>query len=143
MINAGLDILVVDDDDLTVEMVERSVARITAGNSALRFCFHAANDGTQALEMLRDNSVNRPNIILLDLNMPRMNGFEFLDEIRKDRKLSDSVIFVITTSDSDYDRVRAYREHVAGYIVKSFVGPQFNRVANLISTYNSAIRLPE
>jgi len=57
-------------------------------------------------------------VILLDLNLPRMNGIEFLDELRRDEKVKDSVVFVLTTSNRDYDRVVTSSKYVAGYLVK-------------------------
>jgi CheY-like chemotaxis protein len=86
--------------------------------------------------------VPRPRVTLLDLNMPRMNGFEFLQHLRADPDLCDDVVFVLTTSDADTDRVRAYHEHIAGYMVKAAVGPQFSRLAQLLELYHRAIRLP-
>ncbi len=86
--------------------------------------------------------MSRPFIVLLDLNMPRMNGFEFLAAIRQDAQLRDSVIFVLTTSDSDADRSRAYQELIAGYMVKSAVGPQFSKLAGLLNEFSRVVKLP-
>lgn len=86
--------------------------------------------------------IARPYLILLDLNMPRMNGFEFLEAIRNDPRHKDSVIFVLTTSDADTDRSRAYHEQVAGYMIKSQVGPQFTRLATLLNDYGKTVSLP-
>ncbi|WP_141289365.1 response regulator, partial [Ideonella azotifigens] len=80
--------------------------------------------------------------VLLDLNMPRMDGFEFLQQLRADPALCDEVVFVLTTSDADADRVRAYHENVAGYMVKALVGPQFAKLAQLLVSYRLAVRLP-
>ncbi|HET8704891.1 MAG TPA: response regulator, partial [Pseudomonadales bacterium] len=86
--------------------------------------------------------IKRPYMVLLDLNMPRMNGFEFLENVRADQRLSDTVIFVLTTSDADTDRTRAYHENIAGYMVKSSVGPQFKHLISLLDTYQHSIQLP-
>jgi CheY-like chemotaxis protein len=86
--------------------------------------------------------VPRPRVILLDLNMPRMNGFEFLQALRADEALTDDIVFVLTTSDADTDRSRAYRQHVAGYMVKAEVGPQFSRLAQLLMDYQAGVRWP-
>jgi CheY-like chemotaxis protein len=71
-----------------------------------------------------------------------MNGFEFLIELRGDKGLERSVVFVLTTSDSDSDRSRAYLQHIAGYMVKASVGPQLAKLARLIGDYRGAVRLP-
>jgi len=141
MTSEKLRLLVIDDDDVAAEAIERSLRK--HGISApISF---AAN-GAEALELLRATGIggaNRvPLIALLDLNMPRMNGFEFLREVRSDPALSSLVVFVLTTSDADLDRTRAYQEHVAGYMVKSAVGPQFRRLASLLEQYAQAVVLP-
>ena len=106
-----------------------------------------AEDGLEALDILRGRSpekrISYPYIILLDLNMPRMNGFEFLPELRDDQALLSAVVFVLTTSDAPSDRERAYRENIAGYMVKAAVGPQFSRLANFLDEYRASVLLPE
>ncbi len=96
--------------------------------------------------MLREQDAQRkaprPRLILLDLNMPRMNGFEFLEAARADPRLKDEVIFVLTTSSADSDRSRAYDDNVAGYMVKSAVGPQFAKLTQLLDGYRRAVQLP-
>jgi CheY-like chemotaxis protein len=135
-----IDLLVIDDDDVTGEMVMRALR-----GAATDFNIIEARDGLEGLEILRGHhgpKVRRPYLILLDLNMPRMNGFEFLEEVRRDPDLSPSVIFILTTSDSDRDLLRAYDEHVAGYMVKSSIGPQFARLSALLGDYARTVRLP-
>jgi CheY-like chemotaxis protein len=113
----------------------------------MHFPITTAQDGREALDILRNRhatlSIKRPFVVLLDLNMPRMNGFEFLEEVRADEELKASVIFILTTSDSDADRSRAYNDNIAGYMVKSAVGPQFSKLASLLQNYEAAVRLPE
>lgn len=136
-----VNILLIDDDDVAAESVVRSLRKHTVD-----FPVTLARDGIEALEILRkthpDLSIEKPYIILLDLNMPRMNGFEFLQEIRNDKQLHDSVIFVLTTSDFDSDKARAYNENIAGYMVKSAVGPQFTKLAVLLDNYRNTVALP-
>ena len=74
--------------------------------------------------------------------MPVMNGFEFLEELRSDQKIRDSVIFVMTTSNSEIDRARTYEKNVAGYIVKSNVGPSFKKAVELLDNYWTTVTLP-
>lgn len=136
-----VNILLVDDDDVAAESVVRSLRK-----HAMDFPVTLARDGIEALEILRGThpnlSIEKPYLILLDLNMPRMNGFEFLQEIRSDKQLHDSIVFVLTTSDFDSDKSRAYHENVAGYMIKSTVGPQFVKLAALLDNYRSTVALP-
>jgi CheY-like chemotaxis protein len=141
MTEKTIDVLVIDDDDITAEMVQRALRKLGG-----MFTVVAAHDGREGLEILRGSSkqtIKRPCVILLDLNMPRMNGFEFLEAIRNDTAHKDNVIFVLTTSDADTDRSRAYHEQVAGYMIKSQVGPQFARLATLLQDYGNTVSLPD
>lgn len=137
----ALTILLAEDDDVAAESVARSLRK-----AGLPFPLVWAEDGAQALAALRGEDparpVPRPRVVLLDLNMPRMNGFEFLEALRADPVLCDDVVFVLTTSDDDTDRMRAYHAHIAGYMVKAAVGPQFSRLAQLLGLYQHSIRLP-
>ena len=136
-----LNVLLIEDDDVEAEAVLRSVRK-----HGLNMPIVIAGDGQEALDVLRDqhpqHSLARPYVILLDLNMPRMNGFEFLSELRADSDLSHSVVFVLTTSDNEIDKSRAYQDHVAGYMVKSTIGPQFRKLAQLLEDYREAVELP-
>ena len=141
MNNSELNILLVDDDDVAAESVVRSLRK-----NHHDYSITLAQDGVEALEILRQQhpqlSVEKPYLILLDLNMPRMNGFEFLHELRADRELHESVVFVLTTSNAESDKAQAYRENIAGYMVKSMVGPQFTKLAGLLGEYVAAVQLP-
>jgi len=110
-------VLIVEDDEVDVELVTRGLKK-----RSLPFGVHAMTDGSRALEFLRQELTpdqRQRLIILLDLNMPRMNGHEFLAELRRDETLRNSIVFVLTTSSLDADRSNAYRNNVAGYFVKS------------------------
>lgn len=137
----SLHVLLVEDDDVAAESVMRSLQR-----AGITCPVTWAEDGQAALDVLRgripERRAPRPRLILLDLNMPRMNGFEFLEAVRADPKLKDEVIFVLTTSSADTDRSRAYNENVAGYMVKSAVGPQFAKLTHLLDGYRRAVQLP-
>ncbi|MEP6548397.1 MAG: response regulator [Gammaproteobacteria bacterium] len=134
-------ILLVDDDDVAAEAVVRGLAK-----NALHCPICIADDGSVALQILRGthptSRIARPFLVLLDLNMPRMNGFEFLRELRMDKDLRSTVVFVLTTSGSDAERARAYEENIAGYIMKSAVGPQLSGLARFLTEYRAAIMLP-
>lgn len=104
-----------------------------------------AGDGIEALEVLRGDKgppLPRPYLILLDLQMPRMNGIEFLEAIRKDPEHGTAVVFVLTTSNADKDRTAAYREHVAGYLVKSTMGQDFIHMVTMLEAYWRIVELP-
>ena len=137
---ADLSVFLIDDDDVACESVIRSFKK-----NNISFPIVTAGDGVEALEILRgqhpDKQFTGPIIILLDLNMPRMNGFEFLQELRDDPALASNVVFVLTTSNDDNDRTRAYAEQIAGYMVKSSVGPQFSKLAHLLVSYKSSVIL--
>jgi DNA-binding NarL/FixJ family response regulator len=96
----------------------------------------------EALEILRNGEVPHPYIILLDINMPRMNGLEFLEALRADPELTHAVVFVLTTSKSDEDIIAAYREHVAGYLLKQRMDSDFMQVVSLLDHYWRVIELP-
>lgn len=136
-----MNILLVEDDDVAAESVQRGLER-----SGVNFPVTVAIDGLDALDILRGRHatarIAKPYIVLLDLNMPRMNGFEFLQELRHDDRLKESIIFVLTTSDSDSDRSKAYHENIAGYMVKSAVGPQFSKLVHLLKDYYDSVSFP-
>jgi len=137
-----LNVLLVEDDDVAAEAVVRGLRRHAPGCPVT-----VAEDGFVALQILRGqhdtHRIGKPQIVLLDLNMPRMNGFEFLKELRADPDLCGTVVFVLTTSDIQADRVRAYQGSIAGYIVKSGVGPQCSGLARFLTEYRETVRLPE
>lgn len=134
-------ILLVEDDDVAAESVVRSLQK-----HGCNYPVVWAEDGQAALDILRSEDalrvVPRPRVILLDLNMPRMDGFEFLQQIRSDPALKSDVVFILTTSNTDSDRKRAYHQCIAGYMVKSAVGPQFVKLVSLLNSYQEAVRLP-
>ena len=134
-------VLLVDDDDVDVKAVRRAFRKAKIANP-----MQVARDGVEALAMLRGEeghtALSRPYIIILDLNMPRMDGREFLTELRKDPIHHDAVVFVLTTSQADEDRAASYDKNVAGYIVKSDVGEGFLNVTNLLDCYWRVVLLP-
>ena len=135
-------LLMVEDDDLDATAITRAFKKLRIANPLIR-----AKDGVEALEYLRGENgrtkIAKPYMILLDLNMPRMDGIEFLAEMRKDSTLSNSVIIVLTTSAADKDKVAAYDNHVAGYVIKSDLGSSFLEVIQLIDCYWKIVSLPE
>lgn len=130
-------VLLVEDDDVDAMAIERSFTKARVGNPIVR-----ASNGLEALALLRDNKITLPYIILLDLNMPRMNGLEFLTELRNDPTISDSIVFVLTTSDKDEDIVSSYKKNVAGYFVKNEAGSGFSNVVAMLEGYWKIALLP-
>jgi CheY-like chemotaxis protein len=134
-------VLLVDDDDVDVMGVKRAFKKAKIANP-----LRIARDGVEALSILRGSDgfdpMPRPYIIVLDLNMPRMDGLEFLGELRKDPAHRDAVVFVLTTSKADEDRAASYDKNVAGYIVKSDVGEGFLNVTALLDSYWRVVLLP-
>ena len=124
-------ILLVDDDQIDVMNVRRAFERGKIDNPL----FHAY-DGLAALEMLRDGTVPpERRLVLLDLNMPRMNGIEFLRELRADPELRSTSVVVLTTSDEERDRLEAYGFNVAGYLVKPVRFVAFVELMTMLSRY--------
>ena len=136
-----LNLLLVEDDDVAAEAVIRGLQK-----HAMHCPVIPAEDGAVALHILRGKDsarqIAKPFLVLLDLNMPRMNGFEFLRELRADNDLRGTVVFVLTTPGAETDRARAYNESIAGYMVKSAIGPQFSGLARFLTEYRWAIQLP-
>jgi len=111
-------ILHVEDDSVDAMVVQRAFKK-----NNIPYKLVQAIDGTDAWDMLRGTNGKEklnppPRYILLDINMPKMNGLEFLKELRNDSEFSNLTVFVLTTSNDDHDRAEAYKYHVAGYILK-------------------------
>ncbi|MDO7083379.1 response regulator [Pseudocolwellia sp. AS88] len=131
-------LLLVEDDDIDAMMIKRNFLKQRISNEIVR-----AYDGIEALELLKSNKISRPLIILLDLQMPRMGGIEFLKALRADDELSDIVVFVLTTSESEEDMISSYRQQIAGYFVKGKSGEQFLDIINVLDSYWKVVRLPK
>lgn len=108
-----VNILLVEDDEVDVMNVKRAFLKNNIKNPLF-----IAGNGVEALEMLDNSIVPLPRIIILDINMPKMNGIEFLKIVRETEKLKNISVFVMTTSNEDSDKIKAYDLNVAGYILK-------------------------
>ena len=136
-----INILLVEDDDGDAKAVVRAFAKAKIANR-----IHRVVDGISALEFLRDAERVKtvsPLIVLVDINMPRMNGHEMVSRIREDSTLHQHVIFMLTTSKSSDDRATAYNNNVAGYIVKEKAGQDFLTLVNTLDAYWRLVELPE
>jgi CheY-like chemotaxis protein len=106
-------ILLIEDDELDVISVQRTLKKLDTA-----YILHNAYNGKEALEMLAGDNAITPDVILLDLNMPKMNGIEFLKIIRQDAKYKHIKVFVMTTSAENSDRALTEQLGIAGYIIK-------------------------
>jgi CheY-like chemotaxis protein len=132
-----LNIILVEDDDVDVMNVRRAFdkAQITAN-------LHVARDGLEGLQLLRSGSVpSERRLVLLDINMPRMNGIEMLQELRGDAALRSIPVVVLTTSNDERDRTDAYRYHVAGYLLKPVTFPAFVELMTLLVQYWTKVEM--
>ena len=133
-----LHILLVDDDDVDVMTVQRAFERSRITNP-----LHVASNGLAGLEKLRDGSIaSYRRLVLLDLNMPKMNGIEFLRELRADPQLRTTSVVVLTTSDEERDKVEAYELGVAGYLVKPVTFVDFVELMATLNKYWTLVEMP-
>ena len=133
-------ILLVEDDEVDVMNVKRAFKKNNISNRLV-----VASNGIEALEVLRSAGPEnqRPRIVLLDLNMPRMGGIEFLKEIRQDPDLSSLSVFVMTTSNEDSDKIEAFNLNVAGYILKPLSMDRFIAAVSTQNSYWTLCEFPE
>ena len=131
-------ILLVEDDEVDRITVQRALREIRVTNQ-----LQIAGNGEEALEILKDANRERPGIILLDLNMPRMNGVEFLRVIKSDGELKRIPVIVLTSSREEQDRVESFNLSVAGYMIKPVDYRQFVEVVRAIDLYWTLSELPE
>ena len=129
-------ILLVEDDEVDVKALKWAFDKLKVANPLV-----IARDGTEALEMLKE--FPRPYLIITDINMPRMNGIELLRNIRKSSELRDSIVFVLTTSNDEQDKIDAYDLNVAGYMLKTDMGTSFSRAISLIDNYWKVVEFPD
>jgi len=138
MDDRALNILLVDDDEVDILNVKRAFAKANIGNPMF-----VAHNGIEALELLRSDQIPpRRRLVLLDINMPRMNGIEFLREIRKDPDLHQLCVVVLTTSNEDRDRIEMYQLNVAGYLVKPVTFVNFVDVMATLNKYWTVMEMP-
>jgi len=134
-------ILLVEDDDVDATTVVRGLTRADIRNPILR-----ARDGIEAMEMLLGSNGKQkllpPYLLLVDIRMPRLDGLGLVRRIRSNPMLQRTIIFILTTSDSDRDRAEAYDTHIAGYIVKSHAPDQFHGLARMLDYYLTIVTPP-
>ncbi|MCO6384330.1 MAG: response regulator [Vannielia sp.] len=136
-----LNIILIEDDDGDAKAVRRALAKSRIANP-----IHRLRDGIEALGFLRGEAETAPPehfLILLDINMPRMNGHEFMAELRKDARLNRAVVFMLSTSEDETDIARAYDNNVAGYILKGNAGLDFLRLIDTVEHFWRLVILPD
>ncbi len=130
-------ILLVEDDSVDVMTVKRALKDLNIKNQLV----NTAN-GEEALEYLKNNGNKKPCIILLDLNMPKMNGIEFLQVVKTDDTLKKIPVIVLTTSSQEQDIVESFKLSVAGYVIKSVDYAEFTEAISTINLYWTLSKLP-
>ncbi|MGB7605902.1 MAG: response regulator [Lutisporaceae bacterium] len=130
-------ILLVEDDYVDVLTVKRALHEINLQNDIV-----VAGNGEEALEYLDNPKNERPSIILLDLNMPRMNGIEFLQKVKNIDKHKIIPVIVLTTSSQEKDRMESFKSSVAGYMTKPVIYSEFVEVMKTIDKYWTCSDMP-
>ncbi len=134
----AVSILLVEDDEIDVEALGRALRQ-----AGVKSALHSACDGVEALAMLRGTGGHKklaqPCLILLDINVPRMSGVQFLKELRGDEALKRSVVFILTTSGRGSDRLLAYEHNVAGYFLKE----NLKLLAGILHAYCQGNEFPD
>ena len=131
-----INILLVEDDEVDILNVERAFKKNNITNP-----LYVAGNGLEALDMLRGFNRQPPvipahrRLVLLDLNMPRMNGIEFLQALRADPILKPIPVVVLTTSEEEQDRVEACQLNVAGYMLKPVQFSEFVEMMAVLNKY--------
>ena len=133
-------LILVEDDEVDAELVLRMLRKSGIGAPVTHF-----RDGQEALQALhgpqRQWLMTRPLIILLDLSMPRVDGLEFLDQLRSDPHLHGAIVFVLTQSTRREDVQAAYDRQVAGYMLKTNLGENYSLLPHLLVTYCRLVAL--
>jgi CheY-like chemotaxis protein len=136
-----VNILLVEDDRIDAKAFLRAMEAVRINNPVT-----VAKDGVEAWEALTGcnggEPFPRPNIVVMDINMPRMSGLELLRRIRADKSLRDLVVFVLTTSNDDQDKFEAYNLNVAGYMLKSDMANSFVKAVEMIDRFWRVVELP-
>ena len=129
-------ILIVEDDRVDAMTIKRAMKEIKLVNEIVW-----AENGEEGLTYLKSNKA-LPCIIILDLNMPKMNGHEFIEIVKKDKNINHIPIIVLTTSRAEQDKLKSFQSGVAGYMVKPIDYLQFVEVIRTIKVYWTLSELP-
>lgn len=139
-----LNVLLVEDDEIDRKAVKRAFSQLQMPVHIVE-----AIDGRQALDILNGESDIAPPpdpfVILLDINLPQLDGIEVLRQLRSevtDLKLRNAIVFVLTTSEAERDRERAYAQNIAGYLVKSSERGGLKGIAEMLRAYREVVLFP-
>lgn len=135
----NLSLIVIEDDDIDYQAIERALEKNRSKN---RVRITRAKDGREALELLQNEAILKPAIFLVDLQMPRLNGIEFLHHLRKSQKYHDSVVFVLSTSSDPGDIFDCYRYQIAAYFEKGHLGGDYQPLIEMLNLYQNHVNLP-
>ena len=130
-----VNILLVEDDEIDVKALLRAFKKLKIANPVT-----VAKDWIEGWEALQE--LPRPYLVILDINMPRMNGIELLKKIRASEKFHDSIVFVLTTSTDDEDKFDAFKLNAAGYMLKADMGKSFIQAIEMIEQYWKVVEFP-
>jgi len=130
-----VNILVVEDDEIDSKALLKAFQKLKIVNPVT-----IAKDGIEGWEALQ--TLERPFLIITDINMPRMSGIELLGKIRGDKNFRDSIVFILTTSTDERDKIEAYDLNVAGYMLKSDMGSSFIRAIEMVENYWRVVEFP-
>ena len=141
-LDKSIHFMIIDDDVIDIKDMQRTFKKNNIDNP-----LHIATNGLEALNKLlglngEKKIMPTPQIIILDINMPKMNGIEFMKNIRANKQLKSLLIFIFTTSNSEKDKMEAYNLNVAGYIVKPFQVSQFMEIISSLHRYWNLLEFP-
>ena len=137
-----ISVLLVEDDPDDVFLTRQAIER-----NKLHLDLHVVSDGVEALAYLRQEGdfagAERPDLILLDLNLPRLDGRAVLEQVKGDERLRDIPVVVLTTSQAEEDVLRSYHLHANCYVTKPIDLEQFRKVvADIEHFWFTVVRLP-
>ncbi len=133
----GKSILLLEDDEIDVAAIKRALKELNIKNPLV-----VCENGAKALEWLRANLNELPGVILSDIDMPVMNGLEFLDKLKHDPDLMKIPVVILSTFREDSDRAKAFRLGVAGYMIKPVDAGKYLSVMETIAAYWRTSELP-
>jgi CheY-like chemotaxis protein len=138
---ATVNILLVEDDQVERKAFVRALQKLHLSNPLT-----VARDGIEAWEILKGLNgrapLPQPNLLVVDINLPRLNGLELVQRIRADDSLRDSVVFMLTTSDNERDRIEAFNLEVAGYMLKADIDSNFVNAVDMLKRYWTVVEMP-
>lgn len=133
-----LNILLVDDDIVDIMNMKRAFIQ-----KGLQHPLYIAHNGEEALYMMDNQLIPMPHVILLDLNMPRMGGVEFLEIIRKHPTYKNIHVVILTTSSEETDKTRAHQHDVSSYLLKPLCGKEFSEQVDTLNNSWEIVNFPD